>query len=151
VLAWTLGNLSLAGWGELTRLLPWLTAGVVSLWALGRGLDALQLGEETASTLGVPAETVRLLAVVASSLATGASVAFVGTIGFVGLVAPHVMRRLAAPTHRVLVPASALGGALLLVVADMGARLVARPAELPVGIVLTLMGGPVFLWLLRRR
>lgn len=92
----------------------------------------------------------RVGVIVGASLATASAVAFVGMIGFVGLVAPHIMRRIGTPNHRVLLPASAFGGATLLVLADLGARTFIRPAELPVGIVTSLLGGPLFLWLLRR-
>jgi len=150
VFAWALGNLALSTWADLGRAWPYAAAGIAALYVLARGLDALQLGEDTARTLGVDPRATRLGVIVGASLATAASVAFVGIIGFVGLVAPHVMRRLGAPNHRALVPASALAGATLLVLADLGARTIIRPAELPVGVVTTLVGGPFFLWLLRR-
>jgi iron complex transport system permease protein len=151
VLAWTLGNLSLVGWSEVLKVLPYALLGAVALIILARALDALQLGEDTARTLGVRLERVQLAVVVAASLSTAAAVSFVGVIGFVGLIAPHVMRRLVGPGHRLLLPASALAGAILLVLADLGARVLHRPEELPVGILTTLIGGPFFLWLLRRR
>ncbi len=150
VFSWTLGNLSLANWGDLGRACPYAAVAMGLLFALGRGLDALALGEDTARTLGVNARALRVGVIVGASLAAAAAVAFVGAIGFVGLVAPHVMRRLGTPAHRVLLPASALAGAALLVLADLGARTIIRPAELPVGVVTTLAGGPFFLWLLRR-
>lgn len=151
VLAWTLGNLSLVGWSEVLKVLPYALLGAVALIILARALDALQLGEDTARTLGVRLERVQLAVVVAASLSTAAAVSFVGVIGFVGLIAPHVMRRLVGPGHRLLLPASALAGAILLVLADLGARVLHRPEELPVGILTTLIGGSFFLWLLRRR
>ncbi len=150
VFAWTLGNLSFASWSDLLHASPYAACGIALLYATARGLDALQLGEDTASTLGVPVQRVQVGVIVGASLATAAAVSFAGVIGFVGLVAPHVMRRLGAPTHRVLLPASAAAGGTLLVLADLGARTFIRPAELPVGIVTTLVGGPFFLWLLRR-
>jgi iron complex transport system permease protein len=94
---------------------------------------------------------VRFGVIAAASLATAGAVAFVGMIGFVGLVAPHVMRRLGTPDHRTLVASSALFGAALLVLADCAARIVVRPAEIPVGVVTTLLGGPFFSWRLRRQ
>jgi len=123
---------------------------MISLFAFARPLDALQLGDDTARTLGIRVARVRLAVIAGACLATAAAVAFVGVVGFIGLVAPHVMRRLATPDHRSLLVNSALGGAVLLVLADLGARTWVRPAELPVGIVTTLLGGPFFLWLLRR-
>jgi iron complex transport system permease protein len=150
VFSWTLGNLSLSSWSDVGRASPYAVAGMVLLYALARGLDAMALGDETARTLGVDTRRLKAGVIIGASLATAATVASVGVIGFIGLVAPHVMRRLGPPGHRVLLPASALAGAALLVLADLGARTVIRPAELPVGIVTTLAGGPFFLWLLRR-
>jgi len=151
VFAWTLGYLASASWANLGRALPFAASGLLLLFALARGLDALQLGEDTARTLGISPPRLRLGVILGASLATAACVSFAGVIGFVGLVAPHVMRRLGGPGHRVLLPASCLAGAALLVLADFGGRILVRPAELPVGIVTTLLGGPVFLWLLRQR
>ncbi|MCU0682305.1 MAG: iron ABC transporter permease [Polyangiaceae bacterium] len=150
VVSWTLGNLSLAGWPQARGLLPYALLGGAWLFAQGRALDALQLGDDTAHTLGVRVGRTRLAVIAGASLATGAAIAHVGSVGFVGLIAPHVMRRLGAASHRPLIAASALGGAALLVLADLGARTLARPAELPVGVIMTLTGGPFFLWLLRR-
>lgn len=151
VFAWTLGNLAGASWSNLGRALPYVAVGLLLLQSLARGLDALQLGEETARTLGVRPARVRLGVILGASVATAACVSFAGVVGFVGLIAPHIMRRVGGPRHRMLLPASSLAGALLLVLADFGARLLVRPAELPVGIVTSLLGGPFFLWLLRRR
>jgi iron complex transport system permease protein len=151
VLSWSLGNLASSSWRNLGRALPYAIGGLGLLFATARGLDALQLGDDTARTIGVPVRLLRVGVIAGASLATAAAVAFVGIIGFVGLVAPHVMRRIGAPRHRALLPASAFGGAALLVLADLGARTLVRPAELPVGIVTTLLGGPFFLWLLRKQ
>lgn len=150
VFSWTVGNLALASWADLARALPYAVGGGALLYAFARGLDALQLGEETARTLGINARAVKIGVIAGASLATASAVAFVGIIGFVGLVAPHAMRRLGTPQHRVLLPASALAGAALLVFADLGARTLVRPGELPVGVLTTLVGGPFFLWQLRR-
>jgi iron complex transport system permease protein len=150
VISWSMGNLSSASWRALGQVLPYAAIGTLVLCGLARGLDALQLGDDTAKTLGIDERRLKWGIVVGASLATAGAVSFVGLIGFVGLVAPHIMRRLGAPTHAMLLPAAALGGATMLVVADLGARWVIRPAELPVGIVTSLIGGPFFLWLLRR-
>jgi iron complex transport system permease protein len=151
VFSWTLGNLSLAGWGEVLNVLPYTVLGILALMLLARALDALQLGEDTASTLGLNVDRIKLLTVIAASLVTAAAVAFAGIIGFVGLVAPHAMRRLGVANHRVLIPASSLAGASLLVLADLGARVLTRPQELPVGVVTTIVGGVFFLVLMRRK
>ena len=151
VFSWTLGNLSTASWPQVVRAAPYAAAGMLCLYAFARGLDALQLGEDTARTLGVDARRVRLGVIIGASLATAAAVSFVGIIGFVGLAAPHIVRRLGTVNHRSLLPTSALAGATLLVLSDLGARVLIRPGELPVGFVTTLLGGPFFLWLLRRQ
>ena len=118
---------------------------------LGRVLNALGLGEETARSLGLPLEALKLLLLGAASLLTASAVAQAGIIGFVGLVTPHLLRRLLGEDYRLLLPASALGGGALLALADLLARTLARPAELPVGVVTTLLGGPFFLYLMWRR
>jgi iron complex transport system permease protein len=151
VFSWTLGNLSLAGWSEVLAVLPYAVLGMIALWIFSRSLDALQLGDDTASTLGIRVDRIKLFVVIAASLATAAAVSYAGIIGFVGLIAPHVMRTLGGPAHRTLIPSSAIAGAALLVLSDLGARVLIRPQELPVGIVTTLLGGPFFLWLLRRK
>jgi iron complex transport system permease protein len=150
VLSWTLGSLSWSRWSDVRAISPYAAIGLGALLAMARALDAIQLGEDTARTLAPRLGWLRLGVIAAGSLAAAAAVAFVGVIGFVGLVAPHVMRRLGTPDHRTLLPASALAGAALLVLADLAARTVHRPNELPVGVVTTLLGGPFFLWLLRR-
>lgn len=150
VLSWTLGNLSLASWDHAAQLLPYALSSFGVLFAFGRTLDLLQLGDDTARTLGVRVGPAKWAILATATLATSASIAFVGIIGFVGLVAPHAMRRLGGTRHRPLLLGSALAGGLLLVTGDLAARTVAAPAEIPIGIMLTLVGGPFFLWLLRR-
>ena len=149
--AWSLGSLSTVGYDTAWLLLLYALPGAVLTIVGSRYLDALQLGEDTARTLGLNVSAVRFALVAASSLMVAAAVSFVGIIGFVGLVAPHIARRLGAVTHRWLLPASALIGASVLMLADLAARVLVRPSELPVGILTTLIGGPFFLWLLRRR
>jgi iron complex transport system permease protein len=150
VVSWTLGSFSWASWSDVYGVMPYTVIGLAALFGMARVLDALQLGEDTARTLAPRLGWMRLGVIAAASLVTAAAVAFVGVVGFVGLVAPHIMRRIGTPDHRTLLPASALAGATLLVFADLAARTVARPSELPVGVVTTLLGGPFFLWLLRR-
>lgn len=124
-----------------------LAAGI----AAARTLDALSLGEATALSLGVPLARHRALLVAAMALATGAAVAQVGLVAFIGLVAPHVARRIARPTHRWLLPLSALVGGALLLAADVLARAVLAPRELPVGILTAVLGGGYLVWLMNRR
>ncbi|MEW6422565.1 MAG: iron ABC transporter permease [Deinococcota bacterium] len=147
VLAYTLGDLGFSGWRDVATVLPYAALGCGVLVLLGHALDTLQLGDLTARSLGVPVERVRLLVVVAASLATAAAVAYVGIIGFVGLIVPHVVRLAWGASHRVLLPISALLGGALLVLADLLARTTLLSQ---VGVVTTLLGGPFFLWLLRR-
>lgn len=148
VLAYTLGDLGFSGWPDVLTVLPYAALGGGVLLLLARALDTLQLGELTARSLGVPVERLRLITVVAASVATAGAVAYVGVIGFVGLIVPHVVRLLFGPGHRTLLPLSALLGGALLVYADLLAR--TTPLS-QVGIVTTLLGGPFFLWLLRRQ
>lgn len=150
VLGFTLGNLSFAGWPELGRLLPYTLLGAWLLLLLAKALNLLQLGDLTARSLGLNAEALRLLVILAASLCTAGAVSYAGIIGFVGLVTPHLVRRVWGGDFRTLLPLSALAGGTLLVLADLLARTLIRPAELPVGVVTTLLGGPFFLYLLRR-
>ena len=117
---------------------------------LANALNALLLGENNARYLGVPVDTVKWIIVALVALGVGAGVAVSGMIGFVGLVVPHLIRLWLGPNHRVLLPASALLGAILLILADLLARTIVVPAELPIGIVTAVMGGPFFLYLLLR-
>jgi iron complex transport system permease protein len=148
---WTMGSLGHGSWSAmLPALLPLLLAPLI-LFPLARRLDVLLLGEREAGHLGVDPEKVRRLASAGVALGVGAAVALTGVIGFIGIVAPHVVRLLIGPAHRALLPAAALGGAILLLLSDIAARMVVAPAELPIGLVTALIGGPFFLWLLLRR
>jgi iron complex transport system permease protein len=151
VFAYTLGNLAFLGWPSVRALALIFLLALPPLLLLGRALNALQLGEETARSLGLPLEGLKLALLLSASLLTAGAVAQAGIIGFVGLVAPHALRRLLGEDYRLLLPASALGGAVLLSLADLLARTLTRPAELPVGVVTTLLGGPFFLYLMWRR
>ena len=147
---WMLGDLG------SNQLPSWLLVGAgavalaIGIW-LGRDLDRLALGEVHAATLGTSVGWLRLVLVLLSSATTGLAVAAAGTVGFVGLIVPHTVRLLIGSPHRFLLPASALGGAGLLVLADATARAIVAPAELPVGVMTALLGVPTFLWLLVRR
>ncbi len=147
---WNLGSLNGASYARLWPLL--LITVAVALWLPRRAkaLNALLLGESEARHLGFDVERVKRELVICSALGVGAAVAAAGLIGFVGLVVPHLMRLLVGPDHRLLLPASALAGASLLLLADVAARLVIAPAELPIGIVTALLGAPFFLYLLLR-
>jgi len=151
VFNWLLGSFSGRGWAHVAVAWPYFAVSFVVLWFTARPLDALTSGEETARSLGLPVRAVRLLVIGAATLAAGVAVAMSGIIGFVGLIAPHIARLLFGAGHRRLLPASALLGAILLVWADIGARSVLAPVEVPVGIVTAGIGGPFFLFLLKRR
>lgn len=148
---WSLGSLSGATWTKVTAATPFILPMLLATPFLARGLNALSLGEAEAYHLGVPVQRVKALAILFVAVAVGASVAAAGMIGFVGIVVPHVLRLMAGADHRMLLPASALLGAALLVAADTVARTVAAPAELPIGILTAAIGAPFFLWLLLRR
>lgn len=148
---WSMGSLGGASWSKLSVVAPIVLPLLVAVPFLARGLNALMLGEAEAFHLGIPVQRIKALAVVLVALSVGASVAAAGVIGFVGIVVPHLIRLLIGPDHRLLLPLSAIGGAALLVGADIVARLIVVPAELPIGIVTAFIGAPFFLWLLLRR
>jgi iron complex transport system permease protein len=148
---WSLGSLGGATWAKVTASAPLILPVLAALPFLGRGLNALVLGEAEAVHLGVPVERLKRACILLVAVAVGASVAAAGVIGFVGLVVPHALRLVIGPGHRLLLPAAALLGGAFLVLADVVARIVAAPAELPIGIVTALVGAPVFLWLLLGR
>jgi len=151
VFTWIMGGLSGRSWPHLQSSGPYLLVGLVTLWLMARPLDALACGEEMARSLGLSLTVTRGAIVGAASLATAAAVAAGGIIGFVGLVAPHIARLLFGAAHHRMIPASALIGALLLLLADDLARTAIAPVELPVGIVTSLLGGTFFLYLLKTR
>lgn len=146
---WSLGSLGGATWPTVISALPLILLGVVALPFTARALNALMLGESGAAGLGINVQAIKWLIVTLVALSVGAGVAVAGTIGFVGLVVPHLLRLLTGPNHRTLLPASALLGATLLILADLLSRTIAMPAEVPIGIVTALLGAPFFLYLLR--
>ncbi|MBX3313933.1 MAG: iron ABC transporter permease [Actinobacteria bacterium] len=150
IVFWQLGSFNGIRWPAVRVAGPLVLVGLVGTMALARRLDLLSLGERAARHLGVDVERLRLTAVVLVTLLVASGVAFAGIIAFVGLVVPHVVRMAVGPSHRVLVPASALGGALVLMVADVVARTAIEFAELPIGMLTSLVGGPFFFWLLLR-
>ncbi|GHE58572.1 ABC transporter permease [Streptomyces longispororuber] len=147
---WQLGSLAQATWPKVLAVLPCAAAGLLLAPLSARKLDLLALGERPARHLGVDVERLRMVLVLVVALLTAAAVAVAGVITFVGLLVPHLLRMAAGPGHRFLVPGSALGGAVVLVGADLAARTVAAPAELPLGVLTALLGSPFFFWLLRR-
>ncbi len=147
---WLLGGFGGATWRAIAVTLPVALIGAVVLFRLARALNAMTLGESEAYHLGVSTESLKRWAVFGVALSVGAAVSAAGGIGFVGLIVPHLLRLMGGADHRYVLPGSAIGGAILLVSADLFARTVAIPAELPVGVVTALLGGPFFLWLLLR-
>lgn len=147
---WLLGGFGGATWRVVAVTLPVAIVGGFVLFRLARALNAMSLGESEAYHLGVSTESLKRWAVFGVALTVGAAVSAAGGIGFVGLVVPHLIRLMGGADHRYVLPGSALGGAILLVLADLFARTVAIPAELPVGVITALLGGPFFLWLLMR-
>ena len=150
IVFWQLGSLAGSRWSQVAIVAPILAIGMIIAYLVARKLDLLALGERNARHLGVNVEALRIGIIVLVALLVGASVAFAGIIAFVGLVIPHLMRMILGPAHLPLVTASALGGALLLTLADLGARTLVPMADLPIGMLTSLVGGPFFFWLLRR-
>lgn len=148
---WGLGSLAGATWTKILAAGPIIVAGLLAAPFLARGLNALSLGEATANHLGISVQRLKYVAIVAVAASVGASVAVSGGIGFVGIVVPHLLRLLIGPDNRYLLPASALLGASLLLLADSVTRTIVAPAELPIGIVTAAVGAPFFLWILLRR
>ncbi|HEU5084391.1 MAG TPA: iron ABC transporter permease [Acidimicrobiales bacterium] len=149
VYSWILGTLSTSGWDEVLVLVPYVAVcGAVLLAAIGP-LDVLAVGDDEATSLGVRPARIRALVLVAASLATAAAVAVSGLIGFVGLIVPHAVRQVAGITHRRVVPLSMLFGGAFLALADVLARTVQSPAELPIGVITAFIGAPFFLFILR--
>ncbi len=149
-IAWLLGGSSASGWQPVLIALPYVLLSLAVLSLSGHMLNVLQFGDEQAHQLGLPVERAKGILILSASLATAAAVSFSGIIGFVGLIIPHLVRLLWGSDYRRLIPLSILGGATLLLLADLLARVVLAPEQLPVGIVTALAGAPFFLWVLRR-
>jgi iron complex transport system permease protein len=149
VYSWLLGSLSGATWQQAAEIVPYSAVSVAIVLLHGRQLDVLSVGDQEARTLGVHPGRVRLIVVAACALAAASAVAVSGLIGFAGIVVPHIVRRLAGTSYRLVLPLSLLTGAGFLVLADTLARTVLSPAELPIGVVTALAGSPVFVWILR--
>ncbi|CAN5615397.1 iron ABC transporter permease [soil metagenome] len=147
---WTMGSTGGATWKAVSIYLPFAAIGLLLIPRFGSALNLLVLGEYEARHLGVNTERTRVVLILLTATLAGASVAIAGTIGFIGLIVPHLIRLLVGPDHRILIPASAFGGATLLLLADLFARTIVSPSELPLGTVTALLGGPFFLWMLHR-
>ncbi|MGD1847690.1 MAG: FecCD family ABC transporter permease [Salibacteraceae bacterium] len=148
---WTLGSLGGSNFLILAFMVPLCALGMFGLFRLHKPLNALALGEQEAAQLGIKVESLKRQVVLFSSLLVGATVAFCGIIGFIGLVIPHIIRMIGGPDHRYLFPASALAGGILLLWADTFSRTVVAPAEVPIGVVTALVGAPVFLVLIYQK
>lgn len=151
VVFWMLGGLGLAQWSHLLYPLVILVIGLLWLWWHAADLNAMTIGDETASTLGIHVARFRLAVFVAGALITGVMVAFSGMIGFVGLMVPHIVRAIVGGDYMRVLPASALAGGIFLLWADIAARTLMAPEDMPIGIVTGLVGGLFFIWMLRRQ
>jgi len=152
IVFWSMGNLSVAKWESALIVMPLVLAGSIMMISRGRELNAMMLGDSHAMDLGVNVRSVRLEMLISTSLVTAAAVAFVGVIGFVGLVIPHILRIILGPDNRALLPMSMLGGATFIIVCDYLSRtLFPMIGTLPIGILTALIGAPYFIYLLRRR
>ena len=151
IVFWLMGNLTSVPYRNITVVAVYVALGCALLLAMCGRLNLLSLGEETAGQLGVNVERTKAITFFAASLVTGAAVSAAGMIGFVGLMVPHAVRLLVGPDHRLLMPASILGGASFLILADVAARTIIAPTEIPVGVVTAICGGPFFIWLLKAR
>ena len=148
---WMLGSLSMASYGDILTILPYAAIGLGFSYYYSKELNALIMGEEMALTMGVEVEKVRVIMIVVATLMTAAAVSVSGLIGFVGLIIPHFVRLLIGPKYRALIPFSAIGGALLMLVADTVARTALSPMEIPIGVIMALIGAPFFIYILRKR
>jgi iron complex transport system permease protein len=151
VYSWILGRLSTATWSDVGLILPYVAVSAAALLAHRRLLDVLRVGEDEADSLGVRSARVRVAVVAAATLGTAAAVAVSGLIGFVGIIVPHTVRLSTSSSYRVVVPVSMIGGAAFLILADVAARTVQAPAEVPIGVVTAFVGAPFFLFVLRSR
>ena len=149
-IGWLLGGVSLIGWDVTLALIPYLLIGLTTLVLNGYALNLLQFGDDQALQMGLNVRQAKFIIIVAASLVTAAAVSFAGIIGFVGLIVPHVVRIWWGVDYRRIIPLSIIGGAGALLLADVLARIVLAPQELPLGIITALVGAPFFLWVLRR-
>ncbi|MGH9086759.1 MAG: FecCD family ABC transporter permease [Acidimicrobiales bacterium] len=151
IYTWLLGSFTTASWSDVTLILPYAAVSAVGLLVHRRVLDVLRVGEDEAGSLGLHVGRARLAVVAAATLGTAAAVSVSGLIGFVGIIVPHAVRLTTGAGYRVVVPVSMVGGAAFLVLADVVARTVEAPAEVPIGVVTAFAGAPFFLFVLRSR
>lgn len=150
IVFWLMGSLAMRGWPFALVLFPYLVVGALILYGFGRTLNLFALGERQAAHLGVNVTRARLAVLIVSTLLAAAAVSVVGTVGFVGLVVPHLVRLMIGPDYRYLLPLSTLFGAVYMLLADTVARTLLAPTEIPLGVVTAFLGAPFFIWLLRR-
>lgn len=148
---WQIGGVGRAEWDRIEIVIPFMAVGFLLTLATSRGMNALALGDDTAAGLGENVNRTRLLAALGAVVLSGAATASAGPIAFVGLVVPHLSRLVIGVDHRKLLPFSAIAGATLLVVSDVVGRVIARPTEIDVGIVMAFIGAPIFIWVIRRQ
>jgi iron complex transport system permease protein len=151
IVFWLIGSLNLTTWNYVYLALPFIVVGFAISLLFSRDLTALSLGEEQATHLGVETENVKKILLFSVSMMTAAAVSISGVIGFIGLIIPHIMRLIVGPDYRILTPASAAAGAIVLIACDTLSRTILNPSEIPVGIITALFGGPFFIYLLTKK
>jgi iron complex transport system permease protein len=151
VYSWVLGTLNTSGWNDVRMVAPYIALSTFMLFRYRRVLDVFSVGDDEATTLGLPVERVRAIVIIAATLGTAAAVSVTGLIGFVGIIVPHSLRLLVGNSYRALIPLSIIGGGMFLVCADLIARTMLAPSEIPIGIVTALIGAPFFLYILGSR
>lgn len=151
IIFWIMGALWSSNWDQVLRISPFFFIGFIVIFAFSRDLNVMLLGDDTATHLGSNVTKVKTFLLIISSLIAAAAVSVSGTIGFVGLIIPHIMRMIVGPDHRILVPSSVFVGAMFLTLADTFSRTIVQPTEMPVGIITAVIGSPFFIYLLMRR
>ena len=151
ILSWLMGSFSVSNWDQFKLIAPLIAVGLAVIFLYTRQLNVMQLDEEQAQQLGVNVERTKIILLASASLITAVAVCFVGTIGFVGIIVPHTVRLIWGPDHRLLLPLSAIGGAILLILADTASRTLMAPSEIPVGVITAFLGAPFFLFLLKQK
>ncbi len=151
ILRWLMGGLDVVGYGQLLQTVPFVLQGLIAMMMMTMELNLLATGPTLAASRGLDVHRAKLVILITTGIMVGAVVSLAGPVGFLGLMVPHIGRRLLGPDHRLLLPVSLVGGAVLLPACDTVARTIIAPAELPVGIVTALVGGPFFIWVLMRR